>query len=119
MNFGQSGFRQGLGDDIDRVFLDLDIFGEVLDIDGTPVRAVIDDSHAAVSSGGAQGLSDASGLGLMKEVRTLYMEDVLRPRPVPEQLLTINGRRWQVCPDGTAVKEEMGILVVELQRVYA
>ena len=47
------------------------------------------------------------------------MEDIVVPRPVPEQMLTINGERWQVGPDDTSVKEEMGILVLQLQRVYS
>ena len=112
-------FRDDLRTEVVDVFLVLDEFGEEIDIDGQPVRAVIDDSHTALSTGGAQGLADASGLGLMKEARTLYMEDIVVPRPVPEQMLTINGERWQVGPDDTSVKEEMGILVLQLQRVYS
>lgn len=111
-------FRDEVVDDI-RVFLMLDEFGEEIDFDGHTVRAVIDDSHAAISTGSAQGFSDASGLGLLKEVRTLYMEDAVTPRPVPEQMVTINGERWQIGPDDTSVKEEMGVLVLELQRAYS
>ncbi len=112
-------FRDEVVDDVRAVFMNLDEFGEEIDFDGHTVRAVIDDSHASISTGSAQGFSDASGLGLLKEVRTLYMEDTIAPRPVPEQLVTINGERWQIGPDDTSVKEEMGVLVLELQRAYS
>lgn len=113
------GFRDDLDCDVGAVFLDPEAFGEEIVIDGRKVRAVVDDSHASVSLKSMQGLSDASGLGLLSAQRTLYIADTFSPRPFPEQLLTVNGERWQVSPDATAVRVEMGLLVVELQRVYS
>jgi len=33
--------------------------------------------------------------------------------------VTVNNELWQVRPEETSVREEMGVLVVELQRIYA
>ena len=112
-------FKDSVLDDIQTVFLDLDDFAEVISFDGQRVKAIIDDSHSSVKLGSGNGLFDASGLGLMMERRVLYMEDVVNPRPVPEQRVTVNNELWQVRPEETSVREEMGVLVVELQRIYA
>lgn len=112
-------FKENVLDDIQGVFLDLGEFAEVISFDGQQVKAVIDDSHGSVKLGSAGGFFDASGLGLIVERRVLYMEDVVSPKPVPEQKVKVNGEYWQVCPEESSVKEEMGMLIVELQRTYS
>jgi hypothetical protein len=76
----------------------------------------VDDSHAPFSSGGAlSGFTDASGLALQEQTRTLWMKDAL-PEPVePEQNVTLNGESWTV----QAVAVEDGILKITLTRGYS
>lgn len=112
-------FQDDVRDEVSSVFLDLDEFGEEIDFDGLPVTAVIDDGHGSLKTGSGGGFADAAGLGLAENQITLYLADTLRPRPVPEQRVRINGEAWEVAADEGSVKVEMGMLRLRVGRVYA
>ena len=96
-------------DDIAQVFLDPAEFGEEIDIDGTPVTAVIEEGHGSFSTSSGGGFADPAGLALQEATR----------RPVPEQMLRIDGEEWQVAPDDNAVALEMGLLKIRVMRPYS
>lgn len=107
--------------DVQRAFLcDREFASEVV-IDGVPVLAVIDDSGKDYASGVAtDGLQNAAGLGILEDVRVLYVADCDLPvRPVPGQLMLVDGEDWRVSDDIGAVKVEQGMLVIRLTRDYA
>ena len=106
-------------DDIAQVFLDPAEFGEEIDIDGTPVTAVIEEGHGSFSTSSGGGFADPAGLALQEATRTLYVADILPRRPVPEQMLRIDGEEWQVAPDDNAVALEMGLLKIRVMRPYS
>lgn len=106
-------------DDIAQVFLDPAEFGEEIDIDGTPVTAVIEEGHGSFNTASGGGFADAAGLGLQEATRTLYVADILPQRPIPEQMLRIDGEAWQVAPDDNAVALEMGLLKIRVMRPYS
>ena len=106
-------------DDIAQVFLDPAEFGEEIDIDGTPVTAVIVEGHGSFSTSSGGGFADPAGLALQEATRTLYVADILPRRPVPEQMLRIDGEEWQVAPDDNAVALEMGLLKIRVMRPYS
>ncbi|MBS6141168.1 MAG: hypothetical protein KH745_01005 [Bilophila sp.] len=113
------GFRDDLERDVSSVFLDPAVFGEEIDIDGTLVTAVIEDGHGSFSTSSGGGFADAAGLALQEATRTLYVADILPQRPVPEQMLRIDGEEWQVAPDDNAVALEMGLLKIRVMRPYS
>ena len=106
-------------DDIAQVFLDPAEFGEEIDIDGTPVTAVIEEGHGSFGTASGGGFADPAGLGLQEATRTLYVADILPQRPIPEQMLRIDGEAWQVAPDDNAVALEMGLLKIRVMRPYS
>ena len=112
-------FQNDARDEVNSVFLDPEEFGEEIDFDGQLVTAVIDDGHGSLKTAGNGGFSDAAGLGLAENVTTLYLPDVIHPRPVPEQRVMINDEAWLVEADEDSVKVEMGLLRLRVSRAYA
>ena len=91
-------------DDIAQVFLDPAEFGEEIDIDGTPVTAVIEEGHGSFSTSSGGGFADPAGLALQEATRTLYVADILPRRPVPEA----GGSGRQRCGAGNGAAENPG-----------
>ena len=97
------------------VFLDPEEFGEAHILDGLPIEATVEDCNDAQDSGSANGLEDASSLGLIAHRRILRCADILVPRPVAEQQVELDGEDWLV----EKVTPEMGVLVITLIRAFA
>lgn len=112
-------FQDDVRDEVNSVFLNAEEFGEEIDFDGQPVTAVIDDGHGSLKTGSGGGFRNAAGLGLAENQITLYLADAIRPRPVPEQRVLINGESWDVGADEGSVTVEMGLLRLRISRVYA
>lgn len=104
--------------DVD-AFLAPDEFGQEILFNGETVVAVIEEGHGSRSSQSMGGLTDVASLGLAENVRTLYLADTLPERPVPEQVVDIDGEPWVVEPEASSVRVEMGMLCIRLSRVYA
>lgn len=106
--------------DIAVVFLNAEEFAQPITFDGVSLMAIVDDSHESIALGGRSAFTDASGLGLLEGARILRMAVADLPvLPVPEQEVVIDGERWLVASDTTAVKVEEGMVTVKLMRAYA
>lgn len=112
-------FQDDVVDDVGAVFMDLSEFGQEILFNGEPVTAIIDDSHGSRASQASGGFSDAGSLGLEEHVRTIYLADSLRARPVPEQQVDIDGESWVVEPEDNSVRVEAGMLILRVSRAYA
>ncbi|WP_165071053.1 hypothetical protein [Desulfovibrio sp. ZJ200] len=112
-------FQDDVRDEVSSVFLNPDEFGEEINFDGQPVTAIIDDGHGSRATGASGGFSDAGSLGVAEHVRTIYLADSLRERPVPEQQVDIGGESWVVEPEDNAVRVEAGMLILRVSRAYA
>ncbi len=104
--------------DVSRVFLNPEEFGEEIIFNGHPVIALIDDGHGTWEGDEANSLNNTSGLGLMQQGRIMRLPD-MQARPVPGQRVTINGEVWQVDEGDDSVTVETGILCLKLHRAYA
>ena len=112
-------FASDLADDLG-TFLDLEEFGEEHVIDGTPVIAIIDDAQGSLTTGAAGGFTDAAGLALLSNTRTVFLyESALPCFPVPEQQLELDGELWLVAAEADSVRREKGILMLKLTKVYS
>jgi hypothetical protein len=107
-------FKERIRSDVENVFLNADEFAREIDIDGKTILAVVDDSHAPFSGGRADGLADASGLGLLEQTRVLFIRDA-EVSVIPEQRVLLDGEAWIAA----AVAVEDGMLKVTLTRGYA
>ena len=107
-------FQNDVRDEV-TVFLNPEEFGEAHMLDGLSIDATVEDCNDALASGSANGLEDASSLGLIAHRRTLRCADVLDPRPVAEQQVELDGEDWLV----EKVTPEMGVLVITLTRAFA
>jgi hypothetical protein len=108
-------FRDDLVSDVDDVFLNSEEFAVSIDVNGQSVLAVIDDSYAPFSAGRSDSFTDASGLGLEQEMRTIWIQDDLEDDLSPEQSVTVDGESWIV----RSVKVEDGVLRIEMSRGFA
>lgn len=106
-------------DDIAQVFLDPAEFGEEIDIGRHAGNGGHREGHGPSSTSSGGGFADPAGLALQEATRTLYVADILPRRPVPEQMLRIDGEEWQVAPDDNAVALEMGLLKIRVMRPYS
>ena len=112
-----SVFKDQIRDDL-AIFLNLQELAEEADIDGVIRKVVIDDGQSGFSSSSKGDLNNASGISLIENSRTIYVEDTFEYRPVPGQILEINGETWQVEDSPNSVKIEMGLLALKLNRVW-
>ena len=114
-------FKDVVDADVQLAFLNSAEFAVEVEVDGVPVLAVVDDSGKEYASGvNADGLQNGAGLALEEHVRVLYAADCDFPvRPVPRQLMLVDGEDWRVSEDVGSVRVEQGMLVLRLVREYA
>lgn len=113
-----SSFKEQLEDDIQQVFLNLDEFAEEIEIDGKLYKAVLDCSQAGFHTASRDSFSNIGGIGLIENSCTLYVEDKFENRPVPGQVLDINGEKWLVNDTSGSVHPEKGLLILSISREW-
>lgn len=108
-------FRQMLHADVRHVFCNVQEFADQHVIDGRPVSAILDEQCVGLDGGAADGLGDASALGLLRADVVLHVASGDLPRPQPEQRLVVDGRFFAVID----VAEQDGLLRISMQRAYS
>lgn len=99
-----SGFKYAVSDDINRIFLDLDFFGEMYRIEGKMIPIVIDNDELKERQGGQD-------LAVAESATLFYARSADLPRrKAAGSSLNINGRECIV----DAWSEDMGLATVVL-----
>lgn len=99
------GFKDIAASDIARTFLDFDVFGQWINVEGTDILAVVDEDRL-------QELQAGQDLAVAESQTLFYAaEEDLPKRRIPGATLTVNGRtktidKWTV---------EMGMACVVLR----
>lgn len=100
------GFKDMVAADLDCTFLNLMEFAETRDIDGRPMRVVVDD-HSLVERGGAEYTEGIYSVKLLIYVSAAEYG----ARPKQGKLLTMDGRDYRIAK----VEEDMGLYTFTLE----
>lgn len=100
-----SNFKAQLNADLDAVFLNLDEFAELHDIEGKPTMAVVDAPIFVESTAASVGLSEC-GLLIFAKV-----EELPRIRPAGESL-NVDGREFTII----SWREDFGLAEIQLSQ---
>ena len=99
-------FKEQAGLDLTRTFLNDLEFAEVRQIDGEPMRVVVDD-HSLVARGGAEHTD-----GLYSAQLLVYVSAAeYGARPKRNKLLNLDGRDYRI----TKVEEDLGLYTFTLE----
>lgn len=99
------------------VFLNLDEFACIHEINGEKIKCVVDDTLAEAATRSADGFANVSGIGLLACDRLVYCEAAdLCPQPLPGEKLAMDGDFWLVADSG--VTECEGLLTLPLRRAF-
>lgn len=102
-----SGFKDMVANDRSTVFLDIETFGQLVNVEGRSISVVIDNAQLKQRQGGDElAIADSATLFYAR------VED-LPPAKAPGESLNINGREC-IVDDWT---EDMGIATVSLREV--
>ena len=112
----RSAFREALARDAERVFLNLQEFGEEHVFNGVALAAVVEDSDAGDPMRAMDDMVNPGTYGLDVQTRTVRILDgVLPRRPVPLEGVVLDGLKYEVV----SVVPQMGMLDIVLARRYS
>lgn len=102
--------------DLNDIFLNVGEFAELHDVEGRSVPCIVDDGENTVDTATADGLQNASGMGLLSCQRVLCCKagDIDRV-PLAGERIRVDGILWLVG-DGVSIEE--GLLTLPLNRAY-
>lgn len=98
-----SNFKAQLKADIDAIFLNFEEFAELHDIEGRPIKAVVDVPIFGESANASVGLSECDLLLFAK------VEELPRIRPAGESL-NVDGREFTII----SWREDFGVAEIQL-----
>lgn len=98
-----------MAEDLLRVFLNPDDFGQEVDLDGRRVLAIVKDEGEGHDT---DGTIEVRRPGVLVRVVSLYVRAADVDRPKPGRVLTLDGVQWTV----SRVEDQDGMLAVQLWR---
>ena len=109
-------FKRVLEEELTSVFLNLDEFAEIHEIEGKKIPCVVSGQEGLAETDSQDGFANVSGIGILQESRTVYCKVAdLDPVPLPGQKIVMDDTFWIV---GDGVSEAGGLLTLPLNRHY-
>lgn len=110
-------FKADVQSEIYSVFLNLDEFADLHQIDGKEIPCVVDEQSGMAQTAKQGDFMNISGIGLVESERIVFCRaSDLDPLPLPGQKLVMDDKEWFVADSG--VSETMGMLCLPLNRAF-
>lgn len=109
-------FKRVIEDELSSVFLNLDEFAEIHEIEGKKIPCIVNGQAGIAETASLDGFANVSGIGILQADQTVYCRAAdLKPVPLPGQKIVMDKKSWIV---GEGVSEAGGLLTLPLNRNY-